>query len=135
MHGNIVSTKSCLDKSYLTRIMLYTKVDTVKASVLLMFHVFSQPGFEEAEGGQYVLLVFFKLFFSPPAMREVQARRADVLVLFLYLFFLFMFVIPIISTSTGPISTKFAELWPHVNAVKLFFRSLKGRCRSNQFCG
>ena len=39
--------------------MLYTKVDTVKASVLLMFHVFSQRGFEEAEGGQYVLLVFF----------------------------------------------------------------------------
>jgi len=87
MHGNIVSTKSCLDKSCLTRIMLYTKVDTAKASVLLMFHVFSQPGFEEAEGGQYVLLVFFKTFFSPPAMREVQARRADVLVLFLYLFF------------------------------------------------
>ena len=45
---------------------------------------------------------------------------------------------PIISTSTGPIFTKSAglvELWPWMNDLKLFFRSLKGCFRGNQFCG
>jgi len=47
-------------------------------------------------------------------------------------------VTQIISTSTGPISTKFArlvKLWPSMNDLKLFFLSLKGCCRGNQFCG
>jgi len=126
MHGNIVSTKSCLDKSCLTRIMLYTKVDTAKASVLLMFHVFSQPGFEEAEGGQYVLLVFFKTFFQPTRYARSAGKEGRCFGVVFIFIFLFIFVIPIISTSTGPISTKFAELWPHVNAVKLFFSVPQG---------
>ena len=44
---------------------------------------------------------------------------------------------PIISTSTEPIFTKFAgllELWPQMNDLKLFFRSLVGHCHGNQFC-
>jgi len=44
----------------------------------------------------------------------------------------------IISTSTGPILSKFAgfvELWRCVNDLKLVFRFFKGRCRGNQFCG
>jgi len=47
-------------------------------------------------------------------------------------------VSPIISTSSGQIFTKFArlvELSPQMNDLKLFSRSLKARCRGNQFCG
>ena len=58
--------------------------------------------------------------------------------IFILFFFIFNdFVRPIISTSTGTIFTKFAGLvepWLWMNDLKLGFRSLKGRCRGNQFC-
>ena len=65
-----------------------------------------------------------------------QARRAYVLLLFKNI--LVISVRPIISTSTGPIFTKFAglvELWPYMNDPSYFLRSLKGCCRGNRFCG
>ena len=55
-----------------------------------------------------------------------------------FFYILVISIRPIISTSTGPIFTKFAgfvELWPWMNDLKLFFRCHKGRCRGNQFCG
>jgi len=45
---------------------------------------------------------------------------------------------PIISTSTGPIFTKFAglvDLWLWKRTEVILFRFLEGRCRVNQFCG
>jgi len=53
-----------------------------------------------------------KIFYQP-ALREAQARRAYVILLFKK-YLLVIFFRPIISTSTGPIFTKFAglvELW------------------------
>ena len=57
---------------------------------------------------------------------------------FLY-YILTVSVRPIISTYTGPIFAKFsglAELWLYMinlKYLKLVFRSLKGRCRDNQY--
>jgi len=57
--------------------------------------------------------------FSPPALREAQARWTYVLLMFfIFKIFLVTFVTPIISASIGPIFTKFAglvELWPQMN--------------------
>jgi len=57
--------------------------------------------------------------FSPPALREAQARWAYVLLMFfIFKIFLVTFVTPIISASIRSIFTKFAglvELWPQMN--------------------
>jgi len=70
---------------------------------------------------------------SPPGCSGL--RSASV---YLFIIFLSISVGPIISTSTGPIFTKFAglvELWLYMRDMELVFRSRKGRCRGKQFCG
>ena len=68
------------------------------------------------------------LCISSPALRQAQARRAYVMLMFFLLIFRFVVisVIPIISTSTGPIFTKFAglvELCRGWTIWSYFFRS------------
>ena len=58
---------------------------------------------------------------------------------FLYLFILYLFlttfVRPIISTSIGPNSTKFAGLAVYERSGLVSFWSFEGRCHGYQFCG
>jgi len=76
--------------------------------------------------------------FSPPALREAQARWAYVLLMF------FIFKIFLVTCHTNYLSIYRTDLHEICRIGRtlaaderpiVIFRSLKGRCRGNQFCG